>query len=133
MTFLADVGGASMPSFGTSFFLVPPSLFLRCFSPFLLDPAPPFPPLLALLTCSSKKTLLRLSRPTGKITQIIDIIRQFKQAKKLLRPICSSLALQKLDLVENFAVTNFSTNSVPHCTIFQLWSSLGEKEAVTNV
>ena len=71
VTFLADVGGASIPSFGTSFFLVPPSLFLRCFSPFLLVPAPPFPPLLALLTCSSKKTLLRLSRPTGKITQII--------------------------------------------------------------
>ena len=37
------------------------------------------------------------------------------------RPICGSLALQKLDLVENFdlveniAVTIFSTKSVVHC------------------
>ena len=31
------------------------------------------------------------------------------------RPICGSLALQKLDLIENFAVTDFSTKSVLHC------------------
>ena len=34
---------------------------------------------------------------------------------KLNSRYCGSLALQKLDLVENFAVTNFSTKSVDHC------------------
>ena len=53
-----------------------------------------------------------------------DLVENFDlidNLKKLQRPIRGSLALQKLDLVENlvenFAVTNFSTKSSFHCTL----------------
>ena len=42
------------------------------------------------------------------LVENFDLIDNFK---KLQRPICGSLALQKLNLVENFAVTNFYTKS----------------------
>ena len=46
------------------------------------------------------------------LVENFDLIDNFK---KLQRPICGSLALQKLDLVENIAVTIFSSKLVVNC------------------
>ena len=50
-------------------------------------------------------------------TDLVEKFDLIDNLKKLRRPICGSLALQKLDLVENFAVTNFTTKLVVNCTL----------------